>query len=266
MDKYNISFVPLYVAFDNESYKDILEIDEAKLYKLVEENGKLPKSAAAAPIDFQNAFRPWIDKGYDIVYIGISSSLSSTVQNAMIAAKELPEGRVYVIDSLNLSSGIGLQVLKAAEYAMEGCDAKTIYRKISILVPKVRSSFVVDTLKYLYMGGRCSSLQKWASSVFSIHPRIIVSDGKMTVGEKFMGKREAVLNGLLQTVLVNKDKVDPHRIFITHSLASAEDIAYLRDGLEAEINSEEILETNAGCVIATHCGKKTIGILYIEKD
>jgi fatty acid-binding protein DegV len=116
------------------------------------------------------------------------------------------------------------------------------------------------------MGGRCSSLQKWASSVFKIHPRIVVSEGKMTVGEKFKGKREAVLNGLLQTALVKKDKIDPHRIFITHSLALPEDVEFLKKGLTAELNIDEILETSAGCVIATHCGQKTIGILYIEKD
>lgn len=266
VDKYGICVVPLYVMFDEESYKDGIDIDEEKLYKLIEEKGILSKSAAAPPIDFKNAFKPWIDKGFDIVYIGISSALSSTIQNAMIAADEFPKERVYIIDSKNLSSGIGLLVLEAAELVQKGMGAKEVFEKISSLVPRVRSSFVIDTLKYLHMGGRCTSLQKWASSVFSIHPRIIVSDGKMSVGEKFKGKRQAVLNGLLQTVLVKKDRVVPHRIFITHSLASAEDVDFLRKGLAAEINADEILETTAGCVIATHCGPKTIGILYIEKE
>lgn len=265
INKYNISFVPLYVVFDDKSYRDILDIDEEKLYRLIDEKGKLPKSAAAAPMDYQNAFKPWIDDGYDIIYIGISSGFSSTVQNARIAAQEFPENRVFVIDSLNLSSGIGLLVLQAAEYAGEGMDAATIYEKVSALVPRVRSSFVIDTLKYLYMGGRCSSIAKWAGSLFSIHPRIVVVDGAMTVGQKFKGKREAVLHGLLQTALVKKDTIDPHRIFVTHTFASREDVDYLKNGLEEAIHPDEILETTAGCVIATHCGPKTIGILYIEK-
>lgn len=266
LEKNNISVIPLYVVFNDESYKDGVEIDEEKLYKLVEKKAALPKTAAASPADFTKAFTPWLDKGYDIVYIGISSKLSSTVQNAVIAENDFPKDRVFIVDSLNLSSGIGLLVLEAAEMSMNGDDAKTIFEKVSKLVPRVRSSFVIDTLKYLYMGGRCSSLQKWASSVFSIHPRIIVSDGAMTVGEKFKGKRETVLNGLLQTVIVKKDRVIPHRIFITHTFASEEDRNFLRKSLEAEIKADEILETSAGCVIASHCGKKTIGILYIEKE
>ena len=266
IDKFKLSIVPLYVIFDEESYKDGLEIDEEKLYKLIDEKGILPKSAAPSPKDYETAFRPWIEKGYDIVYIGISSNFSSSVQNAQIAQGDLPEGRVYIIDSLNLSSGTGLLALQASEYSMAGLDSKTIYEKVSALVPRVRSSFVIDTLKYLHMGGRCSSLTKWASSVFSIHPRIIVVDGKMTVGEKFKGKREAVLNGLLQTALVKKDKIDPHRIFITKSYTAEEDVEFLRNGLMSEVPAEELIITDSGCVIATHCGQKTIGILYIEKE
>lgn len=266
INQYKISIVPLYVVFDNVSYRDGIDIDEKKLYKLIEEKGALPKTAAAPPIDYVNAFKPWVDKGYDVIYIGISSFFSSTVQNARIAAGEFPEGRVYIIDSLNLSSGIGLLVLKAAELAMAGFDAKSVYEKVSATVPLVRSSFVIDTLKYLHMGGRCSSIAKWASSVFSIHPRIIVTNGKMTVGEKFKGKRKAVLNGLLETAVVKKDKIDPHRIFVTKTFADDEDVEYLKKGLEEAISPEEILVTDAGCVIATHCGQKTIGILYIEKE
>lgn len=266
IDKFQLSIVPLYVIFDEESYKDGLEIDEEKLYRLIDEKGCLPKSAAPSPKDYETAFKPWIEKGYDIVYIGISSNFSSSIQNAQIARGDLPEGRVYIIDSLNLSSGIGLLALEAAEYSMAGLDSKTIYEKVSALVPRVRSSFVIDTLKYLHMGGRCSSLAKWASSVFSIHPRIIVVDGKMTVGEKFKGKRMVVLNGLLQTALVKKDRIDPHRIFITKSYAAEEDVEFLKNGLMSGIPAEEIITADSGCVIATHCGQKTIGILYIEKE
>lgn len=266
INAYNISIVPLYVIFDDASYKDGIEINEKKLYELVEKKKKLPKTAAASPTDYTNAFKPWVDKGYDIIYIGISSYFSSTVQNARIASKDFPQGRIYVIDSLNLSSGIGLLVLMASELAMKGVDdAKSIYEKVSATVPLVRSSFIIDTLKFLYMGGRCSSLARWMSSIFSIHPRIIVSEGKMTVGEKFNGKRTAVLNGLLETALIKKDRIDPHRIFITHSFSSKEDIEYIKDGLQKAISPDEILVTDAGCVIASHCGKKTIGILYIEK-
>lgn len=266
IDRFNLSIVPLYVLFDDESYKDGIEIGEDKLYKIIKEKGKLPTTSAPTPTDFINAFKPWIEDGYDIVYIGISSELSCAVQNARIAASEFDDGRVYVVDSLNLSSGIGLVTLEAAEYAMAGFDAKTVYEKTLNVVPRVRSSFVIDTLNHLHMGGRCSSLAKWIGSVFKIHPRIVVEDGKMTVGEKFKGKRKTVLNGLLRSAIIKKDKIDPHRVFITHSYTSEKDLEYLKEELSKALNIDEILITDAGCVIATHCGKKTVGILYIEKD
>jgi len=266
IEKYNISIVPLYVVFDGESYVDGIEIDEEKLYKLIDEKNKIPTTSAAAPLDFEKAFKPWIEDGYDIVYIGLSSELSSTIQNARIAAESFDEGRVYVVDSLNLSSGIGILVLQACEYAQEGMDAKSIYEKVTELVPRVRVSFVIDTLKHLYMGGRCSSLQRWITSALKIHPRIIVSDGKMSVGEKFRGKRKGILNDFLEITRLRKDKIDTHRIFITHSFCPDEEIDYLKEELKAKLPVEEILVTSAGCVIATHCGRKTFGIIYIEKS
>ncbi|MDI6618622.1 MAG: DegV family protein [Clostridiales bacterium] len=266
IDKYNLAIIPEYVVFDEKSYLDGIDITEDKMYELVEEKKKLPKTSGATPLNFINAFKPWIDQGYDIVYISMSSGFSSTVQNARIASKQFTEGRIYIIDSRNLSSGIGLLALQAAEYSMKGMDAKMIYEKILKLVPRVRTSFIIDTLKYLYMGGRCSSIQRWASSAFKIHPRIIVENGIMIVGEKFKGKRLAVLDGLLKTVTVRKDKVDTHRVFITHSLTPQEDVDFLSKGLLSEIKIDDLLDTPSGCVIAAHCGPKTIGIIYLEKE
>jgi DegV family protein with EDD domain len=242
------------------------ELDPDHIFKVARETGKLPKTAAITPMEYK-VFRPWIEKGYDIVYVALSSNLSSSFQNANIAVREFENGRIFVVDSLNLSTGIGLLALQAAEYAMAGMDGRTIYEKVSELVPRTRVSFVIDTLEFLCMGGRCSSLQKWASSLFKIHPRIIVtSEGTMTVGEKFKGKREIVINGLLETAILKKDTIDPHRIFITHSGCPDEELNYIKDKLkEALPNAEEILITRAGCTISSHCGPKTVGILYIEK-
>lgn len=265
LDKYNISVIPLYVVFDGQSFKDGAEIDEQKLYKLIDEKQILPTTSAPTPLDYKAAFSPWIEDGYDIIYIGLSSRLSSAVQNAAIAANEFMEGRVRIIDSLNLSSGIGLLVLEAAECKLSGMDSKNIYEHVCKFVPRIRSSFVIDSLKYLYMGGRCSSLEKSLSSILKIHPRIVVSDGSMSVGQKFMGNRKTILKGLIRSIELKKDSVEPHRIFITHSCCSKEEIEFIKKEVKSLISAQEILVTDAGCVIATHCGPKTVGILYVEK-
>lgn len=267
INKYNISVISLHVMLDGKEYLDE-ELDPDFLYATVRKTGKLPTTAAITPLEYKNFFTPYIENGYDIVYVGLSSALSSSIQNAKIAAREFGQGRVYVVDSLNLSTGIGLLALQAAEFAQSGMDAKTIFEKVSEIVPRLRVSFVIDTLEFLYMGGRCSSLEKWAGSLFKIHPRIIVKeDGTMTVGEKFKGKREIVINGLLETALLKKDRIDPHRIFITHSAGcSKNELDYLAEKLrEAIPGVENVIVTQAGCTISSHCGPKTVGILYIMK-
>jgi len=264
LNKYNISIVPLYVNFDGYGYKDLLELTTEELYVKVAEKNKLPKTSAPSPTDFYNAFKPYIDNGQDILYIGLSSMISSTINNAILASNEFPEGRIKIVDSMNLSSGIGLLVLKAADFVSIGMELNTVAERIEALVPKVRTAFVIDTLDYLYKGGRCSALQNIFSSVLKIKPVISVVDGKMIVREKIRGKREKVLTTLLNSVLKEKGTIDLRRIMVTHSM-SDEDAKFLKKQLESSVNAEEILITDAGCVISSHCGQNTVGILYIDK-
>ena len=259
-----ISFVPLYVNFNDLMYKDLLEISTVEVFKMVGEYNKLPKTSAPSPADFCNAFKPYIDNGQDIIYIGLSSMISSTINNANMAANEFPPGRIEIIDSRNLSSGIGLLVLKAIDYIKDGMELNEVADKVRKLTPKVRTAFAIDTLDYLYKGGRCSALQNFASGVFKIKPIISVVGGKMIVREKVRGNEKKVLNRLVNSVLDNKDNIDLSRIIITHSM-SKDNADFLKSELESKIRAEEILITDAGCVISSHCGPNTIGILYIEK-
>lgn len=264
INTYDISVVPLYVGFDNGTFKDGVDITAGDLFKMVDECGKLPKTAAPSPNDFYNEFKPFIDQGKDIVYIGLSSSLSSTLQNAIIAAKEFPEGRIEIVDSMNLSTGIGLLVLKACDFAKAGMNVHEIAREIQIKIPKIKTAFVIDTLDYLYMGGRCSSLQNFMSGVFKIKPIVKVVDGKMILGEKARGKRERALNVMLDNVIEDKYNIDLDRIIITHSVGNT-DKDYLKEKLEENLKVKEVVITTAGCVISSHCGPNTIGIIYLVK-
>lgn len=264
LDRYQIGCVPLYVSFGNESYRDGLDLTVDEMYKRVEKESALPRTAAPTPADYAGAFRPWVEKGFDVVYIGLSSFFSAALQSAKIAAAELGADQVTVIDSLNLSTGIGLLVLKAAELAKEGLSASAIRERIEVLVPRVRSSFVIDTLDYLHMGGRCSSVSLLLGSILKVHPLIVVENGKMSVGEKYHGSRKQILKKIMQRVLDRKGTIDPGRIFVTGS-ACPEDCEAVANALREHFPGTEVLTTAAGCVISSHCGPKTIGILYIEK-
>jgi DegV family protein with EDD domain len=259
----DISIIPLYVNFDEKSFKDGVDISTEELYKKVEEYGMLPKTSAAPPAEFYQAFKPYIDKDYDIIFIGLSSALSSHLQNAVLAANQFPEGRIHIVDSLNLSSAIGLLVMKAVDFRAEGLNASEISEKVRALVPKIKTAFIIDTLDYLYMGGRCSSLENFFGGVLKIRPVVKVVDGKMILGQKLMGKRERALNTMLNNVIKEKDNISPERVMVTHSISN--DADYLRNELNKHLDVNEVIETQAGCVISSHCGPNTIGILYIEK-
>jgi len=262
--KYDIGIIPLYVTFDQETYKDGIDLETPMLYQKVSEIGKLPKTAAPSPVDFIQAFTPAINEGKDILYISLSSELSSTYQNALIAAAEFPEGRVHVFDSLNLSTGIGLQVMKAYRASEAGQSIGDIMELLHRTRPQVETEFVIDSLDYLYKGGRCSGMQNLVGSLLKIRPVIKVIDGKMTPAYKVRGSREKALHQMLDNALARIDEMDNDLIFVTHSLAD-EDAVQLQSILQEKTGAREVAISKAGCVISSHCGAKTIGILYTNK-
>ncbi|MDF2698635.1 MAG: fatty acid-binding protein DegV [Haloplasmataceae bacterium] len=263
ISQYNLKVLPLYVGFGNNTYKDGVEINTEELYKKVDENGSLPKTSAPSIGDFYQFFESLINEEKDIVYVGISSKLSVTHQNSLLAAAEFPEGRIHCVDSLNLSSGVGLLAMKAAKFAEAGLSAKEIAEKVREIVPKVHTSFVIDTLDYLHKGGRCSSLANYMSLVLNIKPIIHVLNGGMEVGQKPIGKKKG-LKILLSQIIGDKEVLDSEFVMVTHSIAETE-AEYLKTELKANLKIENLYETKAGCVISSHCGKGCIGILYITK-
>ncbi|WP_058304311.1 DegV family protein [Gorillibacterium timonense] len=263
LERFDIGIVPLYVVFGETSYRDGVDMVPGTLYRLVDETGNLPKTSAPSPGDFLSHFEPFIQDGFDILYIGLSSEISSTIQNATIAANQFEEGRITVIDSRNLCTGIGLQVVQAARLAEEG---KTVQEITTYLLNKrgdIESEFLIDTLDYLHKGGRCSSVQALIGNMLKIRPIVKVVDGKMIVPVKIRGKREKALQQLLDNALVNARQMVPGTLYVAHSYA-LEEAEYLRDELARATGEKDIPITEAGCVISSHCGRQTVGIFYMK--
>lgn len=259
----NIKVIPLYVSFDADIYKDGIEINSEKLYELVKNNKKLPKTSACSVGDFIAIFNEYLQEGYEVFYTGIGGKLSSTYANSLLAKEEMDTDKVQVSDSCNLSSGTGLLLLKAAKFAKEGKNAKEIKAEIDALVPNVRSKFVVESLEYLHKGGRCSGVARFFGTMARLKPVITVENGKLDVLAKPIGKRKG-LKVMLDDILANKDNIHNDCVMVTHTYAQ-EDADYLKEVLNSELPQAHVEETTAGCVISSHCGKGTIGILYIAK-
>lgn len=260
----NIKVIPLYVRFNEDTYRDSIDITTEELYKKVDELGYLPKTQAVSPGDFENFFKPYLKDGYKIVHISIGSKISATYQSALLALDLLETKDVYVVDSANLSSGIGLLVLKATDFRDKGMDAQSIFDEVTKLVPKVRSQFAIRTLDYLHKGGRASGLSAFVGSVLRIKPIIQVNDGKLDVYKKSVGKMSKALDIMIDDLVKLNGAIDDRYVFITHSMAP-DSFQYIKNELSSKIHVKEILEGHAGCVISSHCGQGTIGILYIKR-
>lgn len=264
VEQHDIGIIPLYVVFGNEELRDGVDITPVELYERVARNGNLPKTAAPSPSDFMSAFEPHVNQGDAILYISLSSELSATYQNALIAAAEYPDASIRVVDSRNLSSAIGLLVMKAVHAAAEGKSLDEIVRMLEAVRPEIETEFVIDTLEYLYKGGRCSGVQNLLGSLLNIRPVIKVIDGKMTPAYKVRGKKEKAMNQMLQNALEKNDLMDNDLILVVHSFAE-EEAQYLQQVLQEKTRAREVAISTAGCVISSHCGPKTIGIMYSKK-
>lgn len=263
-EKYNIEVLPLYVVMKGKTYQDGIDITTEEMYKLVDKYNELPKTSNVSPAKFEEFFKYYLEKYESIIYYGIGSDLSGTYQNAKIAASEFDENKVFIGDSKNLSTGIGLLILKAAKYRDEGYSAKEIFEKVNELVPRVRTQFAINTLKYLHMGGRCSGVSKILGTALKLKPIIKVINGKLEVSKKPIGYVRA-LRTMLDNTYADLGNMDLDHIFVTHTVADS-DAKYLKEELSKVIPSDCLRETNASGVIATHCGPRTIGILYLVKE
>ncbi len=260
-DAHRIQVVPLLVHMGGQTYRDGVDLGAADVFRLVEAHGELPKTAAPSLANFMAAF----DGPDECLYIGISAQLSGSVNNARLAAAELPPGKVRIVDSLNLSTGIGLLALLAADLRDQGLAAAQIEAAVRAAVPKVHTSFVIETLRYLYMGGRCSAMQNLVGSVLKIRPVIeVLGDGALGVRERVRGTRKRALQTMLDDYAAHLPELDRRRVFVTHSGCVA-DAEYLRDEIMRIGVPGQVLITQAGCVVSSHCGPDTIGILYLTR-
>ncbi|MBQ7836227.1 MAG: DegV family protein [Clostridia bacterium] len=260
--KYDISVIPLCVIMGEDSYFDGENITPDELYAWADANKTTPKTAAIPFDKATDVLKPFMEAGDDIIFFGISSKMSTTCNVARIIAEDTPYERLFVIDSENLSTGIGLQVLRAARLASEGKSAEEIVSEIEGERSKVRASFVVDTLTYLARGGRCNAVTALMANTLKLHPVISVKDGSMGVGKKLRGKLEIVLDKYVEEMTDELMMADRERVFITHSGCSEEIIERVKSRLEALGHFDEICITRAGGVISSHCGPNTLGVLY----
>lgn len=262
--EYEVIMIPLNVVMGEKSYLDGGELTQEELFAWSDANKSTPKTASPEIGVVEELLKPFQEAGDEIVYIGISESMSSTCQNIRLAAADLEYDNFFVVDSMNLSTGVGLQVLRACDLAKEGKCAREIADIIASEREKVRASFCVDTLTYLHRGGRCSGVAMLLGATLMLKPMIAVKDGKMGVEKKYRGKISKVLKEYVKELEPQMRNAVTKRVFITHT-QSDETVAEIRAMVEELGIFENVYDTKAGGVISSHCGPGTLGVLFYSK-
>lgn len=264
LEKYDISILPLHILLGGDEYEDGRDITIEEIYEWSEAHKETPKTSAPSIERTIELFEPYVKKGDELVCFSISGTMSASGNIMRMAAEQLEaESSIHVIDSQNLSTGIGLLVVEAAAMAKEGRTSEEIVERMEELIPRVRASFVVDTLVYLHRGGRCSGLAAMAGGALKLHPRIQVVDGVMQSAKKYRGSIEKVILSYVKDMEEDLKTADGTRVFITHSGCDKEIVEQVRQYLKDLNVFAEIWETRAGGVVSSHCGPGTLGVLFI---
>jgi DegV family protein with EDD domain len=261
-----VQYFYFHIQLGNQSYVDMVDISPEEIYEKWRIEKILPKTAAITPEEYSEFFQKWVEEGYEVVHINLGSALSSAHQNCCIAAKSL--GNVYPIDSGNLSSGIGHLVLKARELIDTGMSAKEVAAKVAELRGKVHASFVLNTLEFMKAGGRCGAVAAFGANLLNLKPCIEVDNEQgaaMRVGKKYRGDMEKVLVKYITDKLKERTNIDTDRVFITHSGSPESDIALAKAEVLKYIPFKKVYVTHAGGTISSHCGPRTLGVLFMTK-
>ena len=263
--RYNVQYYPFHVILDGETYADGVDLMPDQIYEVYREKKILPKTAAINTAEYVEYFKQWTEQGYEVIHFTLGSGLSATYNNCRLAAQELPG--VYAIDSRNLSTGSGLLVIEAAERIAAGMPAAQIAEEVQALTSHSQASFIIDTLEFLYKGGRCSALAMLGANMLQLKPCIEVdnSSGALNVGKKYRGSLEKALSQYVKDKLEGRTDIRSDRIFITHSGISQERIDLVKKLVKQYGDFKEIFVTRAGCTISSHCGPNTLGVLFMTK-
>ena len=265
--RYDITVLPLHILLGDQEYRDGVDISPSEIYAWSDANKTTPKTSASSVDDTIAALKPHLDRGDEVIAFGISEQMSTSCNVIRMVAGSMEGGdRVTVVDSQNLSTGIGHLVIEAAILAAEGKSREEIIKHIEALRPLVRASFVVDTLVYLHRGGRCSGVAALAGGMLRLHPEIVVKDGGMIPTRKYRGKLDSVILHYVKDMEPELLTARPERVFITHSGCDAVIVDQVRAYLESLHHFDEILETRAGGVVSSHCGPGTLGVLFIAGE
>lgn len=263
LKKYDITIVPLTVIKNGEAFSDGVTISPAEIFAHVAAGGDLCTTTAMNVGEYAEYFEKFASDYDGILHINIGSGFSSSYQNAKLAAEDFEN--VRVVDSMNLSTGQGLVVLKACELAKSCQSLDELYEQVQAFAERVEASFLLDQLNYMVKGGRCSSVVALGANLLNLKPCIEVKSGKMSVVKKYRGNYAKCLANYVKDRLNDRNDLDRENLFVTRTPVTEECLQAVKNAVDAYADFENIYWTEAGCTVSCHCGPGTLGVLFVRK-
>ena len=263
LEKHNITIIPLTVIKDGQAYTDGVTITPAEIFAHVAAGGDLCSTTALNIGEYTDYFDKY-SKEYDgVIHINLGSGFSSCYQNACIAADDFDN--VKVVDSMNLSTGQGLVVLKACELAKTCTNLDQLQAELQEFATRVEASFLLNQLAYMVKGGRCSSAAALGANMLNLKPCIEVKNGKMVVVKKYRGPYAKCLSTYVKDRLADRDDLDRKTLFVTRTPIDDDCLSAVKTAVDTYGDFEEIFWAEAGCTISCHCGPGTLGVIFVRK-
>ncbi len=262
-EKHQITVMPYRVITEGGEFLDGVEAETEGILSYIGARGKQARSESPKAADYEEFFAEQLTKAQYIIHISMAQNASQGYANALEAARTFDN--VIVVDSGHLSSGMGLMVLRAAEYAAEGLTTAEIVNELKRMRTKVRTSFIVDSTEYLARSGRISSKINTICEMFMLHPVIVLKNSSMKVGAIRMGTKDYARRKYITSTLNVMGEIDQKILFITYTGMKREELKEIEEQVKAKATFENIIYQKASPAISSNCGPGSFGLLFMLK-
>lgn len=262
VNQYQIPVVPLTVNWEGKSYYDGIDIQAEEFYQQLAQSKSMATTSQATVGQFLELFGKLLDAGNQVLYLGISSGISATINSALQASAELgnPENLI-VMDSKIVSMALGLMVLEVARAAENGASLKECHELAQDAQGRIGVFFTVDTLEYLHRGGRINSAKRMLGSALNLKPIMEIRDGKIELVESVRSRKKA-LNRMVELIEKGVDGRSPVRLAPFHALAF-DDMVIMENLAKERLNPVEVIRSEVSPVVGSHVGPGTVSMAYM---
>ncbi len=266
--EHNIDIVYFVIETDSGVFTDTDEITEENILNYMQSGGKKSKSSAPEPEVYKSVFEKNLEKYDEVILVAISSGISYSCANAEKAASEMGENgkKVHIFDSKHLSTGLGHLVIRAVETAENGLSAEEIISELEELRDRISTSFITESVDFLYRSGKVSEKVKRICEAFNIHPVLAMKNGELTLKSVGIGKYEKACARYIRRELKNPDNIDKKRAFLTSAGCSVKMLERIKKEIDDKCRFEKLIQTKASATISSNCGPNSFGVLFIRNN